>query len=52
MCSIGKKNLLNSMRKRGGKTGDLINKKPHKLDKETKRKTNHLLVKVEIVCKG
>ncbi len=28
------------MRKRGEKTGDSIDKKPPKLDEETKRKTN------------
>ena len=34
------------------KTGDSINKKPPKLDKETKMKTDHLFVGVEIVCKN
>ncbi len=28
------------MRKQGGKTGDLINEKPLKLDKETRKKTD------------
>ncbi len=34
------KNLLNSMRKREKKTGGLINEKPPKLNKETRRKTD------------
>ncbi len=40
------------MKKQGGKTGDSINEKPPKPDEETRRKTDHLLAKVEIVCKG
>ena len=32
------------MRKRGGKTGDLIDEKPPKLDEETRRKTDHCFV--------
>ncbi len=35
------------MKKRGGKTEDLINKKPPKLDEETRRKTDHLFVEGE-----
>ncbi len=34
------KNLLNLMRKQEGKTKGLINKKPPKLNEETKRKTD------------
>ncbi len=33
------------MKKQGGKIGDLINKKPPKLDKETRRKTDLQKVK-------
>ena len=32
------------MRKQGGKTKDLIDEKPPKLDEETRKKTNHLLM--------
>ena len=32
------------MRKRGEKTGGSINEKPPKLGKETRRKTDHLLL--------
>ena len=32
------KNFLNSMRKRGGKTGDLINEKPPKLNEKMRKK--------------
>ena len=41
------KNLLNSIRKRGEKTGDSIDEKPPKLDKKTRRKTDHL-----VLCQG
>ncbi len=40
------------MRKRGEKIGNSIDEKPPKLNKETRRKTNHLFVEVEIVCKN
>ncbi len=43
MCQLVK-NLLNLMRKRGGKSGGLINKKALKLDEELKKKTDHLLL--------
>ena len=39
------------MKKQGGKTGDSIDKKPLKLNEETRKKIDHLFVKVEIVCK-
>ena len=35
------------MRKQGEKTGDLIDKKPPKLNKGTRKKTDHLL----LLCK-
>ncbi len=38
--SIGKKNLLNLIRKRRGKTEDSINEKPPKLNKKTSKKTD------------
>ncbi len=31
------------MKKRGGKTGGLINKKPSKLNEKTRKKTDHLM---------
>lgn len=49
--SIGKKNLLNSITKWRKKPKDLINKKPFKLDKKIRRKTNHLLLYNEKLLK-
>ncbi len=47
MSSIGEKTSQTSMRKRGEKTGDSIDEKPPKLDKEIRRKTDHLFAKFE-----
>lgn len=38
------KNLLNSIRKQERRLGDLIDKKPPKLDKKMKKKTDYLLI--------
>ena len=40
------------MRKQRGKTGDLINKKPPKLDEEMKKKTDYLLLCTLLLCRG
>ncbi len=40
------------MRKYGEKTEGSINEKSPKLNEETRKKTDHLFVRVEIVCKG
>ncbi len=39
------------MKKQGGKTGDSINKKPPKLDEETRKKTDHSFAEDKIACK-
>ena len=39
------------MKKQGRKIGDLINKKSLKLDKKTRKKTNHSFIRVEIIYK-
>ena len=39
------------MKKQKRKTGDSIDEKPLKFDEKTRRKTDHLFVQVEIVCK-
>ena len=39
------------MKKRGGKTENLIDEKPPKLDEKTRRKTDYLLLCTLLICK-
>ena len=40
------------MKKRGGKTGDLIDEKPPKLDEKMRKKTDYLLLYTLLLYKG